>query len=64
VTCHGESGQGGTHGGIALTNALTVGAVMTVVTNGRNDMPPYGAVMSQEDLQDLARYLLEDLLIE
>jgi mono/diheme cytochrome c family protein len=62
VTCHGQNGQGGTHGGIALTNALTLGAVVSVVTNGRNDMPAYGAVMSQDDLQDLASFLLEELL--
>jgi alcohol dehydrogenase (cytochrome c) len=62
VTCHGEDGQGGTHGGIALTNSLTVGAIVNAVTNGSNEMPAYGAVMSQDDLQDLAAYLLEDLL--
>jgi alcohol dehydrogenase (cytochrome c) len=62
VTCHGEDGRGGTHGGIELTNALTVGAIVNVVTNGRNDMPAYGAVMSQDDLQDLAAYMVEDLL--
>jgi mono/diheme cytochrome c family protein len=64
VTCHGEDGQGGTHGGIALTNSLTVGAIVNAVTNGRNEMPAYGAVMSQDDLQDLAAYLLEDLLAQ
>jgi mono/diheme cytochrome c family protein len=64
VTCHGKDGQGGTHGGIALTNALTIGSIITVVTNGRNDMPAFGAAMSQADLQDLAAYLLGDLLAE
>jgi len=32
------------------------------VTNGRNEMPAFGAVMSQEELRDVAAYLLEDLL--
>jgi mono/diheme cytochrome c family protein len=64
VTCHGEDGQGGTHGGIALTNALTVGAIVNVVTNGRNDMPAYGTVMSRDELQDLAAYLLQHLLVD
>jgi mono/diheme cytochrome c family protein len=64
VTCHGEDGQGGTHGGIALTSALNVGAIVNVVKNGRNEMPPYGALMSQQNLQNLASYLLDDLLGE
>ena len=32
------------------------------ITNGRNEMPAYGAVMSQDDLQDLASDLLQDHL--
>jgi alcohol dehydrogenase (cytochrome c) len=62
VVCHGENGQGGTHSGIALTNALTVGAIVNTMTNGRNEMPAFGAVMSQQDMRDVAAYLLEDLL--
>jgi alcohol dehydrogenase (cytochrome c) len=62
AVCHGENGQGGSHAGIALTNALTVGSIVSTVTNGRNEMPAFGAVMSQEDLRDVAAYLLEDLL--
>lgn len=64
VTCHGETGQGGTHGGSALTRELTLGAVVSTVTNGRNDMPAYGAVMSPEDVQDIASYVLEELIRE
>ncbi len=64
AVCHGANGQGGSHGGIVLTNALTIGSIASTVTNGRNEMPAYGAVMSQEDLRDVATYLLEDLLRE
>ncbi len=62
AVCHGQDGQGGSHGGIALTSALTVGSIVSTVTNGRNEMPAFGAVMSQEELRDVAAYLLEDLL--
>jgi alcohol dehydrogenase (cytochrome c) len=62
VVCHGANGQGGTHAGIALTNALTLGSIVSTVTNGRNEMPAFGAVMSQQELHDVAAYLLEDLL--
>lgn len=52
------------HGGSALTRALTLGWIVSTVTNGRNAMPAYGAVMSQADLQDLAAYVVEELLAE
>jgi alcohol dehydrogenase (cytochrome c) len=64
VTCHGENGQGGTHGGSALAADLSFGAIVSTVTNGRNDMPAFGAAMSQDDLQDLAAYMVEDLLAD
>src|SRR5690606_5452422 len=64
VTCRGETGQGGTHGAPALTDELTLGAIVSTVTNGRNDMPAYGAVMSPEDVQDIATYVLEELIRE
>jgi len=34
------------------------------MTDGRNEMPAFGVVMSQDDLRDVATYLLEDLLRE
>jgi alcohol dehydrogenase (cytochrome c) len=64
VTCHGDNGQGGTHGGSALAADLSFGAIVSTVTNGRNDMPAFGAAMSQDDLQDLAAYMVEDLLAD
>jgi mono/diheme cytochrome c family protein len=63
VTCHGENGQGGTHGGSALTSDLTLGAIISTVINGRSEMPAFGAAMSQNDAQDLASYLVEELLV-
>ena len=49
---------------IALTSALNVGSIVNTMTNGRNEMPAFGAVMSQDELRDVAAYLLEDLLRE
>jgi quinohemoprotein ethanol dehydrogenase len=59
VVCHGESGKGGSHGGPALTSALTREAVTNVVTRGRNDMPPFGSALSPDQLNDLTAYLLQ-----
>jgi mono/diheme cytochrome c family protein len=58
VVCHGESGQGGSHGGAPLTSKLTAEAVGTVVTRGRNDMPAFGSALSPDALQDLTAYVL------
>jgi glucose dehydrogenase/mono/diheme cytochrome c family protein len=62
MVCHGDRGQGGQHGGgLPLTDALTVEAIVNTVANGRNDMPAFGAVYSPEALQDVAGYILEEL---
>jgi mono/diheme cytochrome c family protein len=59
VVCHGVNGKGGTHGGPAFTRDLKREAIINVVTHGRNDMPPFGAAFSADQLQDLSAYVLE-----
>jgi mono/diheme cytochrome c family protein len=59
VVCHGPTGQGGTHGGAKLTNALTREAITTVVANGRNDMPAFGSAFTAEQMQDMTAYVLQ-----
>jgi mono/diheme cytochrome c family protein len=59
VVCHGENGKGGTHGGAPFTPKLTHDSVVTVLTRGRNDMPPFGASMSPDALEDLTAWVLD-----
>jgi mono/diheme cytochrome c family protein len=59
VVCHGENGKGGTHGGAPFTRQLTHDSVVTVLTRGRNDMPPFGAALSPDALEDLTAWVLE-----
>ena len=59
VVCHGENGKGGTHGGAPFTSKLTSESIVQVLTNGRNDMPPFGSALSREAMQDLSAYVLE-----
>ncbi|MEP7314147.1 MAG: PQQ-binding-like beta-propeller repeat protein [Pseudomonadota bacterium] len=59
VVCHGENGKGGTHGGAPLTNTLTHDAIITTVTNGRNQMPAFGSALPAQDREDLAAYVLQ-----
>lgn len=61
-TCHGQTGQGGPMGGKAFTQDLGLAAIVNVVTNGRNTMPPFGAAMSQDDIQDVAAYIVNELV--
>jgi len=58
VVCHGENGQGGTHGGAKLTKALTPDLIKQVVVKGRNDMPAFGTAFNNDALDDLAAYVL------
>ena len=59
VVCHGPTGKGGSHGGPALTRALTRESIANVVTRGRNDMPAFGSALSPDQLQDLTAYILQ-----
>ncbi len=59
VVCHGENGKGGTHGGAPFTAKLTRESIVTVLTTGRNDMPPFGSALSPEAMRDLTAYVLE-----
>jgi alcohol dehydrogenase (cytochrome c) len=58
TVCHGANGQGGTHGGAKLTKALTPDIIKQVVINGRNDMPPFGSAFSNDQMDDMAAYIL------
>ncbi|HUN26878.1 MAG TPA: PQQ-binding-like beta-propeller repeat protein [Steroidobacteraceae bacterium] len=59
VVCHGESGQGGSHGGAKLTHVLTSQGIVNVLERGRNDMPAFGSAFSAEQLHDVTGYVLE-----
>ncbi|HEY5623304.1 MAG TPA: PQQ-binding-like beta-propeller repeat protein [Gammaproteobacteria bacterium] len=58
--CHGDVGEGGA-GGVALTNATNLAAVMQQIREGLNAMPPFGGALSPEQIQDIATFVVEDL---
>jgi mono/diheme cytochrome c family protein len=60
--CHGDDGQGGPGGGAPLTDILTVDSVMSVVSAGRNAMPEFGSVYTEQDLRDIATFVVKKLL--
>jgi len=59
--CHGEQAEGGHGGGPSLRTLASSGAATQVVIEGRNTMPPFGAVLSPEAIRDVVAYLFETL---
>jgi len=63
ITCHGASGEGGHQGGAPLTGKeLSIGHIMTTATFGKNTMPSFQAAYTKEQLQDVATYVLDEVL--
>jgi mono/diheme cytochrome c family protein len=61
VVCHGEDGKGGHGGGAPLTNVRDLDAAIRTVSEGRNNMPPFGATFTGEQLRDVAGYVVDVL---
>ena len=61
AACHGSSGEG-EHGGgpplVAATNRVTVAQV---VSEGRNEMPAFGGLLSSEQIRDVSAHVVETL---
>jgi len=59
--CHGEKGEGGHGGGKALVDARSAEVVVQTVSEGRKDMPPFGAALTPEQIRDVAAYVATKL---
>jgi alcohol dehydrogenase (cytochrome c) len=58
VQCHGDDGKGG-HGGGAPLNALdNLEQIMTVVREGRNNMPPLGLALTAGQIRDVSAWVM------
>ena len=62
VYCHGETGTGGHGGGAELTSALSVEAIMAMLSTGKNTMPNFRGAMTVEQMHDVATYVKEELI--
>ena len=59
VTCHGLYGDMGGSGAFDLSvSELSVEERINVITNGRNTMTPFGALLSEEKIKAVAEYTL------
>ncbi len=59
VTCHGAQGNLGLNGAKDLTAcSLNLEERMTIITNGKKLMTPFGAILSQQEIKAVAEYTL------
>lgn len=56
--CHGENGKGGHGGGPDITQLDSVGLVMTTLMEGRKTMPAFGQTLGEEQIRDVAAFVL------
>jgi quinohemoprotein ethanol dehydrogenase len=61
VPCHGVDGKGGHGGGAPLNKVTELALVMRTVTDGRNNMPPFGTALSAEQIRAVSAYIVNDL---
>jgi quinohemoprotein ethanol dehydrogenase len=59
--CHGEQGEGGHGGGKPLVDARRADVVILTVSEGRKDMPSFGAALTPEQIRDVAAYVATKL---
>jgi alcohol dehydrogenase (cytochrome c) len=57
--CHGDDGRGGTGGGVSLHNMRTVEDVTNMVNEGRNMMPSLAGALSEDQIRDVAAYVID-----
>lgn len=64
--CHGEDGHGGGGGPDLRTmpKAKTEAGAVEQVTNGGGGMPPFGGVLDEEEIHNVAAYVVQDIVGE
>jgi len=60
VACHGEDGQAG-HVGPPITPGLSLGEVVRIIADGRNEMPGFTGVLTSTEARNVAGYLTQEL---
>ena len=58
MPCHGVDGTGGHGGGAPLVDANDLATVIRTVTDGRNNMPPFGAALTLQQIRDVSAYVV------
>jgi alcohol dehydrogenase (cytochrome c) len=61
LPCHGEDGRGGHGGGAPLNDLDELAYVTEVVREGQNNMPPFGAALTAQQILDVSAWVVETL---
>lgn len=63
ATCHGATGHGGNGGPDLRTMPLakTEAGAIQQVTNGGGAMPPFGGTLSEEEIENVAAYVVQEI---
>jgi alcohol dehydrogenase (cytochrome c) len=61
LPCHGADGKGGHGGGAPLDKTRDLATVVKTVTEGKNNMPPFSAALSAEQIRAVSAYVLDEL---
>ncbi len=59
--CHGADGAGGHGGGASLVALKDLAATIQTVTTGRNNMPPFSASFTPDQIRDVSAYVVGTL---
>jgi quinohemoprotein ethanol dehydrogenase len=57
AACHGEEGKGGHGAGPDITKVAAVELVANTVISGKNNMPPFAAALTFQQIRDVAAYV-------
>ncbi len=57
--CHGADGRGGHGGGPAFDGHHSLAGVIQIVSEGRRNMPAFGATLSADQIRDVSAHILE-----
>ena len=58
TVCHASDGSGGSGPDI---RSVGTDEIVETVKNGKEEMPEFGSVLSEQDIADIAAYVTEDL---
>ena len=58
VACHGADGMGGQGGGMPLSAVPNADFVVETVSYGRNNMPAFAGVLTNEQIRAVSAYVL------
>lgn len=61
LPCHGADGRGGHGGGAPLDRTSDLALVRSVVRDGRNNMPPFAAALSAEQIEAVSNFVVGEL---